>query len=117
MFRNYERRLQEPAESLSDLTSALVDTPAMNRTITAALARQVSDIFGEAMRAGWQGVDGYREAFEILERGIKKMASRRGELTPSWLVGDVLIPAQKAALEGGRKLRALANADGNARLH
>lgn len=117
MIRNYRRRLFEPIESMHDLTSSLTNTPAMKRKITASLGNQVADILGEAMRAGWQRVDGYAAAFEILEQAVQRINSERGVLTARWLVSDVLIPAQQRAMEGAELIAQLDDPDGGARVH
>lgn len=112
MFRSYERRLLEPVESLSDLAGSLVASPAMDRPITQAVANQVSAILAEARRAGWSEVEGYDQALKILDRGVQEIADRRDDLLGSWLVGEIIHPAQRLAQEAHRKVLDLAKQAG-----
>ncbi len=117
MFRSYERRLLEPVESLSDLEGKLIHYPAVYRVVTKATADQLADIRGEAKRAGWRDVEKYDEAFQVLEGGLEELKSRRSELTNSWLISEVLQPAQRLALQGQEIVVRLAEQEKNGRVH
>lgn len=116
MFRSYQKRLIEPVESLSDLAGALLGSPAMDRTITKATLSQMLSIKADAASAGWPDIEKYSEAYTLIAQGIEKMKAERDELTNSWLVGVILHPAQRLALEGQRLVVSLAEQEGARRV-